>query len=66
MVEALTIVIEHGERCGDDGPDGACPICRGEMSPEFIEWLGEAVAAAEAQPGKAMTAEEAIEWLGTL
>lgn len=65
-VEALAIMDEHGERCDDDGTNEPCPICRGEMSPEFIEWLGEAVAAAEAQPGKTMTAEEAIEWLGTL
>jgi hypothetical protein len=52
--------------CGDDGTDAPCPICRGEMSPEFTEWLTEVVAATEAQPGKSMTADEAIEWLRTL
>ncbi len=52
--------------CGDEGLDGPCPLCRGEASPEFIEWLGEVVAAAEAAPGKVMTAEEAMEWVRSL
>ena len=58
--------VEH-DGCDDgSGTDEPCPICRGEMSAEFIEWLGEVVAASEARPGRTMTAEEATEWLRTL
>ena len=49
--------------CGDDHGDGSCPICRGEeLSPDFIAMLEQAAA----QPGRAMIAEEAIEWINSL
>jgi len=49
--------------CGDDWEDQPCAICRGEdLCPEFIERM----TATAAQPGRRMTAEEAIEWLGGL
>jgi hypothetical protein len=51
---------EHGERCGDDGTDKPCPICRGEeLDPEFLARIEEAAA----QPGITMTFDEAIAWL---
>lgn len=37
-----------------------CPICRGEMSTDFIERIK---AAGEAEPGPAKTAEEFLAWL---
>lgn len=53
---------EHSGRCGDDGTDEPCPVCRGDpLDPDFVEMV-ERVAA---QPGKAMTFDEAIEWLRT-
>lgn len=48
--------------CDDDEADEPCPICRGEMSSEFVERMK----AAAAQPGRRMTAKEAIEWLDSL
>ncbi len=53
-----------GEMCGDnaDASDGECPLCRGEASPDFIEWAK----IAAAHPRKRMTAEQAIAWLETL
>ena len=46
--------------CGDDRGDESCPICRGEeLDPYFLAMIEPAAA----QPGRAMTAEEAIEWL---
>lgn len=48
--------------CGNDHGDESCPICRGEMSDEFVERMK----AAAAQPGRAMTVEEASEWLRSL
>lgn len=53
-----------GEMCGDDphASDGECPLCRGEASPEFVEWAKMAAA----RPGRRMTAEQAIAWLETL
>jgi hypothetical protein len=57
------IVVEHGGRCDDDGADEPCPICRGdELDPDFLVMIEQAAA----QPGRVMTAEEAIEWLRTL
>jgi len=54
---------EHGERCGDGGSDASCPICRGEEpDPDFLAWVEHAAA----QPGKAMSFDEAMEWLDTL
>jgi hypothetical protein len=52
------------EMCGDDfhASDGECPLCRGEASPEFVDWAKMAAA----HPGQRMTSEEAIAWLGTL
>lgn len=48
---------------GDDNGDESCPICRGEeLSPDFIAMLEQAAA----QSGRAMTAEEAIEWINSL
>ena len=43
---------------GGDG-DRPCPICRGEVSDEFIAKVERAVA----QPGQVMTFDEAIAWL---
>ncbi|WP_225011212.1 hypothetical protein [Novosphingobium percolationis] len=36
--EAPEIVMEGGERCGDNDheDDHDCPLCRGEMSDEFV------------------------------
>ena len=49
--------------CGDDHGDDSCPICRGEdLDPDFLAWVEQAAA----QPGRAMTAEEAIEWFRSL
>ena len=47
--------------CGGDG-DRPCPICRGEVSDEFIAMVEQAVA----QPGQVMTFDEAIAWLRDL
>jgi len=52
-------LVEHGGQC-EDGSGYDCPICSGNVSPEFIEWLDEVVAASEAQPGQVMTFDEAI------
>lgn len=49
-------MIEHEERCGD-GHDDDCPICRGEMSDEFVAMIEQTAAA---EPGPSMTAEEFI------
>ena len=57
------IVDQHEERCGDDGMDEPCPICRGDpLDPDFIDMVEQAAA----QPGRVMTFDEAIEWLRTL
>ncbi|HUD28071.1 MAG TPA: hypothetical protein VMQ93_04305 [Novosphingobium sp.] len=54
--------VEH-DRCGDDGDGRSCPICRGDpLDPDFVEMIERAAA----QPGKAMSFDEAIEWLRTL
>lgn len=54
---------QHEERCRDDGTGEPCPICRGEeLDPDFVAMVEQAAA----QPGKAMTIDEAIEWLRTL
>ncbi|MDB5715992.1 MAG: hypothetical protein JWO15_3389 [Sphingomonadales bacterium] len=46
--------------CDDDDPrHGDCPICRGDVSPEFVAMIE----AAADQPGEVMTADEAILWL---
>jgi hypothetical protein len=50
-----------GHGCEDDHDD-SCPICRGEMSDEFVERMQ----AAAAQPGRTMTAEEFLAWLDSL
>lgn len=56
------MVIEHDERC-EDGTDDPCLICRSEeLDPDFLAMIE----AAAAQPGQAMTAEEAIGWLRRL
>lgn len=52
------IVAEHDGRCGG-GEDQDCPICRGEMSFEFVEMIEQA-ARQQSQP---MTKEEFLEWL---
>ena len=53
------IVIEHDGRCDEDGNDD-CPICRGEMSDEFVAMIQQAAAA---QPGRTRTGEEFLTWL---
>jgi hypothetical protein len=63
MCGGSEIVDQHAGRCGDDGTDEPCPICRGDpLDPEFIEMIEHAAA----QPGRVMTFDEAIEWLRTL
>ena len=55
-------MIQHKGRC-DGGTDNPCPICRGEeLDPDFLGMIE----AAAAQPGRVMTAEEAIEWVRSL
>lgn len=50
---------EHDERCDDHG-DEPCPICRGEeLDPDFLAPIQQA----GAQPGMAMTFDEAMDWL---
>ena len=61
-VEAPVIVIEHEGRCGD-GREDDCPICRGEMSDEFVAMIQQAAAA---EPGPSMSAEEFLAWLDGL
>lgn len=57
------IVDQHAGRCDGDGTDESCPICRGEeLDSDFLSMIE----LAAAQPGKAMTFEEAIEWLRNL
>lgn len=62
----MQIMIEHEERCedvgGDDGMDEPCPICRGDVSDEFLAWVEQAAS----QPGKTMTPEEFSVWLDSL
>lgn len=48
------------DNMGDDHEGIDCPICRGEISPDFIERIK---AAGEAEPGPAKTAEEFKAWL---
>lgn len=60
--EAPVIVVEREERCGD-GHDDDCPICRGEMSDEFVAMIELAGAA---EPGPSMTAEQFKAWLDGL
>lgn len=49
--------------CDNDHGNGSCPICRGEeLDPDFLAWVEQAAS----QSGRAMTAEEAIEWLRSL
>lgn len=46
---------------GGDG-DRPCPICRGDVSDEFLAMIEQAAA----EPGKVMTFDEAIAWLRDL
>jgi hypothetical protein len=62
MCGGSDIVVEHEGRCDEDWQDKPCAICRGEVSDEFLT----VVARAAAQPGRVMTAEEAMEWLESL
>jgi hypothetical protein len=41
--------------------DDLCPICRDEVSDEFVAMVEQA-----AQPGQVMTFDEAIAWLRSL
>ena len=51
---------QHKGRCGDDGTDEPCPICRDEeLDPDFVAMIEQAAA----QPGRAMTADEFTAWL---
>lgn len=53
------IMGEHDEQCDDHG-DEPCPICRGEeLDPDFLAPIQQA----GAQPGMAMTFDEAMDWL---
>ena len=61
-VEAPAIVVEREERCGN-GHDDNCPICRGEMSDEFVAMIQQAAAA---ESGPSMSAEEFLAWLDGL
>ncbi|WP_225008348.1 MULTISPECIES: hypothetical protein [Novosphingobium] len=55
-------MVEDGERCGDNDnqDDHDCPLCRGEMSDEFVEMIKSAASGSE---GVTMTFEEFSEWL---
>lgn len=54
--------VEH-DRCGDDGDGRSCAICRGDpLDSDFVEMIERAAA----QPGKAMSFDEAIEWLRSM
>lgn len=45
--------------CDDDHGGGSCPICRGEeLDPDFLARIEQA----GAQPGMAMTFDEAMDW----
>ena len=48
--------------CGDDHGDEPCPICRGEVSDEFIATTERAAV----QPGRAMTIDQFEAWLDGL
>ena len=48
--------------CGDDHRDGSCPICRGDVSDEFIARIEQAAS----QPGRSMTFDEFKAWLDGL
>ena len=48
--------------CGDDHGDGECPICRGDVSDEFIARIEQAAS----QPGQIMTFDEFKAWLDGL
>jgi hypothetical protein len=52
---------EHGGRCSEDG-SGDCPICRGEVSDEFIARIEQAAS----QPRRSMTFDEFKAWLDGL
>lgn len=59
VMDEGSVIDRHNEECweGDDEP---CPICRGEeLDPDFLACIEQA----GAQPGMAMTFDEAIEWL---
>ena len=63
MCRGSGIVDQHEGRCGDDETDEPCAICRGEeLDADFLAMIERAAA----QPGKAMSFDEAIEWLRTL
>ena len=48
--------------CGDDHGNETCPICRGDVSSEFVSIIEQAAA----QPGRAMTADEFTAWLDSV
>ena len=48
------------DNMGHDHEGVDCPICRGEMSTEFIERMK---VAGEAEPSPPMTAEQFVAWL---
>jgi len=52
-------MIEHEGHC-DDAAD--CPLCHGEMAPEFVEW----VEWAAAQPRRVMNIDDFKTWLDGL
>ena len=51
-----------GDAFEDECDDHSCPICRGEVSDEFIAMIEQAAA----QPGQVMTFDEAKAWLRSL
>lgn len=53
--------IAFEDQCGDAGGH-TCPICRGDVSGEFIAMVEQAAA----QPGQVMTFDETMEWLRNL
>jgi hypothetical protein len=46
----------------DDPRHDDCPVCRGDVLPEFVTMIE----AAANQTGEVMTAEEVIDWLRSL
>ncbi|MCC2981746.1 hypothetical protein [Sphingomonas sp. IC4-52] len=54
-----SVIDRHNGGCSDDEAE-PCPICRGEeLDPDFVARIEQA----GAQPGMAMTFDEAMAWL---
>jgi len=54
---------DRSEGCIDGEHDDSCPICRGEMSPDFVERIKQAGSSPASKP---MTKEQFLAWLRDL